>query len=80
MKTQRFAQVLFLGLAMLIGVFALSQAFHEVSYAGGECSVYCVCHPGCGLAEHPNQPCFDNEVCGGGAGNPGTCGDYCVTQ
>jgi len=79
MKTQRFVQVLFLGMALLIGVFALTQALHEEAYAGGECSVYCVCDPGCGFAQ-THFSCFDDEICGGTSGNPSTCDEYCVTN
>lgn len=79
MKTQRFVQVLFLGMAMLIGVFALTQALHEEAYAGGECSVYCVCDPGCGIPDE-SFACFDNEFCGGGPGNPSTCDEFCVNN
>lgn len=77
MTSHHLAKFIFLGMALIVALFALSQALHEEVYAAGECSVYCVCEPVC-AGYVGSKTCFDNENCNGQPGNPHNCTEYCA--
>jgi len=77
MKKQLVRQVLFLSVALAIGLFALSQALHEDVYASGECSTECVCNGVC-AGYTGTKSCTDDELCNGQSGSPTNCAEYCA--
>ena len=78
MKNIHPYQILFLGVAFLLAIFALTQALHEEAYAIPYCHDQCVCNPSpCGVLGVLNSTCFDTFNCRGIEGTYNNCRSYC---
>lgn len=76
MNTQHLAQVLFLSIAFVLAITALTLALHDEAFAGLTCP-NCACAPTCSIGL--STSCVSTGVfCDGSPGSPSTCAEYCT--
>ena len=73
---QNLAQILFLGVAFVLAITALTLALREEAFAGPICP-NSACAPTCSIGS--STQCVSTGVlCDGHSGNPATCAEYCA--